>query len=132
MTHTGNEAVARQIFDAFERRDGFALRGLFADDATWTVPGRGAVAGVYRGREEIFRFLGRLPKENGGTYSSRLIDALASRERAAVLYRASGTRNGRTLDHDQGLLFRIEEGVVREVTALPLDPRAFEEFWGDA
>ena len=124
-----NEAVVRHIFDAFGRKQGFALRGLFAADAVWTVPGDGAMAGVYRGREEIFRFLAQLPKETGGTYASRLVDVLVSDERAAALYRASGERHGRRLDLDQVLLFRLEDGLVRDVLALPSDPAAFEDFW---
>ena len=53
------------------------------------------MAGTFTGRDEIFAFLGRLPKETDGTYSSSLIDVLASDDRAAALYRASGERNGR-------------------------------------
>jgi uncharacterized protein len=124
-----NEAIVRRIFDAFARKEGLALRGLFAEDAVWFVPGRGAMAGTYGGREAIFRFLGRLPKETGGTYRSELTDVLASESRAAALYRARGTRHGRTLELDQLLLFRIEGGLVREVLALPSDPGAFEAFW---
>lgn len=129
MSAAENAAVVRQIFDAFARKEGLALRGLFAEDAVWTVPGRGVMAGVYEGREAIFRFLARLPKETGGTYGSRLVDVLASDDRAAALYRASGSREGRTLELDQVLLFRIEDGLVRHVLALPSDPDAFEEFW---
>jgi uncharacterized protein (TIGR02246 family) len=124
-----NAALARRIFDAFARQDGFALRGLFAEDAVWTVPGQGAMAGVYRGREAIFRFLGRLPKETAGTYASQLIDVLASDDRAAALYRASGERRGRRLDIDQVLLFKITDGIITAVTALPSDPDAFDAFW---
>jgi hypothetical protein len=87
------------------------------------------MAGVHRGRDEIFRFLARLPKETGGTYGSTLRDVLASEDRAAALYTARGTRRGRTLELEQVLLFRIEDGLVREVLALPSDPEAFEEFW---
>jgi hypothetical protein len=124
-----NEALVRAIFDAFARKEGFALRGLFAEDAIWSVPGRGVMAGVYRGRDEIFRFLARLPKETDGTYGSSLQDVLASDGRAAALYTAKGTRHGRTLELDQVLLFRIDDGLVRGVLALPSDPEAFEEFW---
>jgi ketosteroid isomerase-like protein len=124
-----NEALVRRVFDAFARKQGFALRELFADDAVWVVPGTGAMAGTFRGRAEIFGFLGRLPKETGGTYGSRLIDVLASDERAAALYRASGERGGRRLELDQVLLFRIDDGLVREVLALPSDPAAFDTFW---
>ena len=124
-----NAALARRIFDAFARKNGLALRDVFADDAVWTVPGSGVMAGEYRGRDQIFRFLGRLSKETGGTYSSRLIDVLASDDRAAVLYRASGARHGRSLDLDQVLLFTVRGGVVTDVVALPSDPDAFESFW---
>jgi ketosteroid isomerase-like protein len=124
-----NEALVRKIFDAFARKEGFALRGLFAEDAVWVVRGGGVMAGIHRGRDEIFRFLAKLPKETGGTYGSSLRDVLVSDERAAALYTARGTRHGRTLELDQILLFRIEGGLVREVLALPSDPRAFEEFW---
>lgn len=124
-----NEDVVRRIFDAFARKEAFALRDLFAADAVWTVPGDGVMAGVHRGREAIFRFLGRLPKETRGTYTSSLVDVLASDGRAAALYRASGDRLGRRLDLDQVLLFRLEAGLVVEVLALPGDPAAFEAFW---
>ena len=129
MSRAANEALVRSIFDAFSRKEGFALRGLFAEDAVWTVPGRGVMAGVHRGRDEIFRFLARLPKETDGTYGSALRDVLASDGRAAALYTARGTRRGRTLELEQVLLFRIEDGLVREVLALPGDAEAFEEFW---
>lgn len=129
MVRARNEALVRRIFDAFEQKRGIALRDVFARDATWTVPGRGVMAGTFSGRDEIFAFLGRLPKQTNGTYSSSLIDVLASDDRAAALYRASGERNGRRLELDQVLLFRIEDGLVQEVLALPSDPAAFEEFW---
>ena len=124
-----NEALVRAIFDAFARKEGLRLRHVFAEEAVWTVPGGGVMAGVYRGPEEILRFLARLPKETEGTYGSRLIDVLASDKRAAALYRATGERHGRSLDLDQLLLFRFEGGVVHEVLALPADPAVFEAFW---
>ena len=77
-SRAANEDVVRRIFDAFAQKQGFALRGLFAPDAVWTVPGDGTMAGVHRGREAIFRFLARLPKETDGTTRSQLVDVLAS------------------------------------------------------
>jgi ketosteroid isomerase-like protein len=124
-----NTAIVERIFDAFARKEGLALRGLFAEDAVWSVPGNGVMAGQYEGREAIFRFLVKLPKETNGTYGSELIDVLASDRRAAALYRARGTRNGRTLEQDQVLVFGIADGLVRSVLALPSDPDAFESFW---
>jgi ketosteroid isomerase-like protein len=117
------------MFESFAQKNAFGLHGLFADDAVWIVPGNGVMAGTYHGREEILRFLGRLPKETDGTYASELLDVLASDTRAAALYRARGSRRGRTLELDQVLLVRIEGGLVRQVLALPSNPDAFETFW---
>lgn len=129
MPAADNEALVRHIFDAFARKQGFSLRECFADDAVWHVPGSGVMSGTHRGKHEIFRFLANLPKLTDGTYGSRIIDVLASDERAAGLYRAHGERHGRTLEIDQLLLFTIRDGLVHEVLALPSDPAAFEEFW---
>jgi ketosteroid isomerase-like protein len=129
VAETENEAIVRRIFDAFARQEGLALRGLFAEEAVWSVPGRGIMAGTYEGREAIFRFLVKLPKETDGTYRSELIDVLTSENRAAALYRARGARHGRALELDQVLLFDFEDGLVRRVLALPSDPDAFETFW---
>ena len=129
MSAAENTAIVERIFDAFARKEGLALRGLFAEDAVWSVPGNGVMAGLYEGREAIFRFLVKLPKETDGTYGSELIDVLASDHRAAALYRAHGTRNGQTLEQDQVLVFGIADGLVRSVLALPSDPGAFESFW---
>jgi ketosteroid isomerase-like protein len=124
-----NAALVRRIMEAFANKEGFALRECFAEDAVWHVPGAGIMAGTYRGRAEIFRFLARLPKETEGTYRSKFIDALASETRGAGLYRVRGEREGRAIDIDQLLLFTIRDGVVTEVLALPTDPAAFEAFW---
>ncbi|MGL6278023.1 MAG: nuclear transport factor 2 family protein [Gaiella sp.] len=129
MAAAENEALVRAVFDAFARKQGMALRGVFAEDAVWVVPGTSGVAGTYRGRDEIFRFLGRLPRETDGTYASELVDVLASDGRAAALYRATGERRGRALDLLQLLLFTVEAGQVTEVLALPSDPVAFDVFW---
>lgn len=129
MPAAANEALVRRIFEAFARKEGFSLRDCFADDAVWHVPGSGVMSGTYRGKHEIFRFLANLPKLTNGTYGSRIVDVLASDERAAGLYRAFGERNGRRLELDQLLLFTIRDGLVHEVLALPTDPAAFEEFW---
>lgn len=124
-----NAALVRRIMEAFARKEGFALRDCFAEDAVWHVPGAGVMSGTYRGRSEIFRFLTSLSRHTDGTYGSVFIDALASEERGAGLYRATGRRNGRTLDLDQLLLFTIRDGLVVEVLALPSDPAAFDAFW---
>jgi ketosteroid isomerase-like protein len=131
MSVEENLTLVRRIMEAFANKDGFALRDCFAEGATWHVPGGGVMSGTYRGRTEIFRFLARLPKLTDGTYRSTFVDALASEERGAGLYRAMGERHGRSIDIDQVLLFTIRNGLVTEVLAVPIDPAAFDAFWAE-
>ncbi len=122
--------VVRRIFDAFARKQGFALRDLFAPDAVWTVPGR------RRDGRRLPRTRGRSSASSPGCRrrrAGRTRRGSSTCSRATTgrppLYRASGERHGRRLDLDQVLLFRLEDGLVREVLALPSDPAAFEDFW---
>jgi uncharacterized protein len=86
------------------------------------------MSGEYRGRREVVEFLRRTGLETGGTYRSVLHTSLADDDWAVAIYRATGSRNGIDLDVEQALVIRIEDGLWREVTAVPLDA-GFERFW---
>jgi len=123
-----NAELVRRGFDAF-RRDPLALARLLAEDAVWRVPGRNRMTGEYRGRAEIFPFLRSTGDLTGGTYGTELRWVVADDERAVALYRATGEREGRRLDIEQLLLLCLRDGQWAEITAVPLDPYAFDEFW---
>ncbi|MBA3347949.1 MAG: hypothetical protein H0T13_05260 [Actinobacteria bacterium] len=46
-----------------------------------------------------------------------------------AVYRARGEREGRTLDIEQALLVRVEDGRWADIRAQPLDAAAFDAFW---
>jgi ketosteroid isomerase-like protein len=119
----------RRVFDAFAGGDPRALFEVIAEDAVWRVPGNVQVARTYRGRAEIFELFRETRRLTDGTYRSELRWALADDDHAVAVYRASGTRLGRTIDIDQVLVIRLDEGRWIDVLALPTDPAAFEAFW---
>ena len=119
----------RRVFAAFTGGDARALFDVIAEDAVWRVPGNVQVARTYRGRPEIFGLFRETRRLTDGTYRSELRWALAGDEHAVAVYRATGARLGRTIDIDQVLLIRLEEGRWIEVLALPTDPLAFQAFW---
>jgi ketosteroid isomerase-like protein len=118
-----------RVFDAFRGGDPRALFELIAEDAVWIVNGTVPVAQEYRGRERIFELFRMTRRLTGGTYLSELKWSLADGEHAVAVYRARGSRLGRTLDIDQVLLIAHRDGVWTHVTAIPSDPPAFEAFW---
>jgi uncharacterized protein len=122
-----NAALVRRLFAAFGN-DPMAVAAALARDIVWRVPGNTVMSGEYRGRREVVEFLRRTGLETGGTYRSRLHTVFADDEWAVAIYRAMGSRNGIDLDVDQALVIRIADGVLQEVTAVPLDS-AFEQFW---
>jgi ketosteroid isomerase-like protein len=122
-------AGIRRVFDAFGGGDPRALFEVIAEDAVWLVNGTVPVAQRYEGRGRIFELFRETRRLTDGTYLSKLRWALADDEHAVAVYRARGSRLGRTLDIDQVLLIDHEGGIWKKITAIPSDPPAFEAFW---
>ena len=122
-----NAALVRRVFAAFGN-DPMAVSAAFSREIVWRVPGNTVMSGEYRGRRDVVEFLRRTGLETGGTYRSRLHTVFADDDWAVAIYRASGRRNGIDLDVDQALVMRVADGVISDVTAVPLDS-AFERFW---
>lgn len=119
----------RRVFAAFAGGDRRALFDVIAVEAEWLVPGTAPVSRLYRGREEIFGLFRDTRRLTDQTYRSELRWALADDEHGVAVYRASGTRLGRSLDIDQVLLIDLADGRWRRIVALPADPTAFANFW---
>ena len=122
-----NAALTRRVFAAFGR-DPKVISAAMSREVVWRVPGNTMMSGEYHGRREVVEFLRRTGLETDGTYRSSLKEVLANDDWAVAIYRAYGTRNGIDLDVDQALVIRCEEGLWKEVTAVPLDD-AFDAFW---
>jgi hypothetical protein len=117
------------MFEAFATGDVAGLGDALAADAVWHVPGSGINAGDHVGAEAIVEMLRRARSSPDHDYHPELIDVTASDRHAVVIYKARGERRGRTLDLDQLVLMRIENGIVVEVTAYPRSQQEFDEFW---
>jgi uncharacterized protein len=123
-----NAELLERAFAAFGR-DPLVVARTIADDAVWRVPGAGPMSGEYRGRDEILRFLRQTVVLTGGTYRTTLSYVVADDDRAVAVYRASGTRDTRSIDIDQALFCKIRDAQLLDVTAVPFDFPAFEAFW---
>jgi hypothetical protein len=126
-TEHPNAALVRRVFAAFGK-DAMAISAAFSRDVVWRVPGDTVMSGEYHGRRDVIAFLSRTGVETGGTYRSRLHTVFGDADWAVAIYRATGSRNGVDLDVDQALVIRMADGLIQDVTAVPLDA-AFERFW---
>ena len=129
MSEHPNAARAREGFERFIAGDPEGLLELFAPHAVWHVPGENAMAGEHSGLDEILAFLRRTRELTDGTYQVELLWVVADDEHVVPLYRARGRRGERTLDIEQALFIRVEDGLWVDVRAQPLDQAAFDAFW---
>jgi hypothetical protein len=127
LPHSNAELLER-AFAAFGR-DALTVARTLAHDVVWRVPGDTVMSGEYRGRDDVLQFLRQTRVQSDNTYRTELKYVVADDERAVAVYRARGERKGRTLDIEQALFCVIREGVLVDVTAVPLDYPAFVEFW---
>jgi uncharacterized protein len=129
MAHP-NEELVRRGYEAFAAADIATLNEIFADDIVWHAAGRNQLAGTYRGKEEVFGVFQRVAELSGGTFKLEIHAILADDDHAVVLARATGEREGRTLDDNTIQVFHVKDGKVTEQWLHPGDAYTSDEFWG--
>ena len=126
---TQNIAVVRRGYEAFAKGDIETLTTLFSANAEWHGVGAGILRGNYRGVQAILEYFGQLARGTDGTMRAVPETIAASGDHVFVLERVTGKRKGKTQDAKSVLLFRLDNGVVTEVSEFQFDHPAFAEFW---
>jgi hypothetical protein len=129
MSAETNATLVRTLIDEFQRGDLAAVATHFAPDAIWELPGRGSLAGQYKGPEAIVGFLARSFELSGGTLRLEVLDVLASDGGAAHVQRVSAEHDGRRLDCVEVLAHEIRDGLIVRTHHRP-DPYAIDAFFG--
>jgi ketosteroid isomerase-like protein len=125
-----NVALVRRGFEAFGTGDIATLTELFHPDATWHAPAVGVLGGDRIGRDAIFAMFGMLGQETNGTF--RAIPstfAAAGDDQVFVRVYATGTRNDKSLESDEMLVFTLAEGKLRDVRFFMFDYPGNVAFW---
>jgi uncharacterized protein len=128
-TEAQNIEVMRRGYEAFAKGDIETLKTLFSAHANWNQTETGVLPGNYRGAQAILEYFGQLAHESQGSLRVEPQTMAASGDHVFVLERVTGTRNGKTLDTTDVLVFKLNNGVVTEVTNFPSNHRADVQFW---
>lgn len=120
MTDDADLDLVRRTFAAFARGDLAELTQCFAPDVEQFVPGKHALAGVFRGVDNVVACLGDTAAAADGTMTVTLEDVLSNTDGQVIaVYRLRASRAGKVLDqreaptrrrpkasgHDGGLAF---------------------------
>jgi len=131
MTPAEEDAnVIRRGYQAFNTGDIRALHELFDEEVSWHTPGHSPIAGDHRGRAAVFAQFARYGGESEGTFKAALQQVLAGDDgRAAGLHHSSGMRNGKRLDVDCCIEFRVRDGKIVSGREHFFDLHAWDAFW---
>ena len=109
-----NTERIRGGYDAFNKADIEALTDLFAEDAVWHSPGRGAVAGDHKGRDATFAYFGRLAELTDGTFRANLHSLVAEGDTVIARQTNTATRGERQLNVNVCVVFDMRDGRIVE------------------
>ncbi len=130
MAEHPSAQLVRKGYEAFTRGDMEALRGMIAADATHHVPGSGALSGDFKGRDEILDMYRRIAEETDGTFTVELRQILVDgRGHAVALHHATADRNGKHMDADGCIVFRIVGDRMTDLDECVADLDAANDFW---
>jgi uncharacterized protein len=124
-----NIEVMRRGYEAFAKGDIETLKTFFAPDANWNQTETGVLPGNYKGAQAILEYFGMLAHESQGSLRVEPQTMAASGDLVFVLERVTGTRKGKTLDTTDVLVFKLNNGVVTEVSYFPSNHPIDVQFW---
>lgn len=125
-----NAELVRRGYAAFNTADIDTLSELIREDASWYTPGHSPIAGDYQGRDAVFAQFGRQGGDTNGTFRAELREVTADENgRVVGIHHNSGQRNGKQLDVDCCIVFKLEDGKVVSGREHFFDLYNWDEFW---
>jgi ketosteroid isomerase-like protein len=122
------ERIVRRLLDALEARDVAAIGELLADDVVYHFPGRGPVAGAYRGKGEVLGLLGTFARLFDGPLEMSSHDVVASEAHVVDLATYTGSRAGQSFTWNAVRLYHVDADRISEIWLLIGDIYAFDAF----
>ena len=131
MTHPNIEFMRRysETLTAGKAAD---VLPFFAEDLVLHIPGRSPHAGTFRGQDAVLSYYTRVFRDTDGRFQPLGVDdILASDTHAASLVRWRVERNGRELEIDRVVVYRIEDEKIAEIWVRDWDQYAYDELFAD-
>ena len=122
------ERIVRRLLAALEARDVTAIASLLSDDVAYHFPGRGPVAGTYRGRDAVLGLFGALAALFDRPLEMRSHDVVASEAHVLDLATYTGTRGGQSFTWNTVRLYHVDADRISEIWLMIGDVYAFDEW----
>ena len=130
FTDTADAVLVRRTFAAFNDGDFDVLSQILAEDIVWEATGAHPLAGSYKGREEVYGFLGRAVELTEGTLRPHPLDIAGVDGRVLVRSQTTGRRpDGRQVDVEEFMIIEVGGGQVRRVRSSVPEQATWDAFW---
>lgn len=124
-----NAQTIRNLYDAFDNADLETIQNALADDVTLELAGRSALAGTYKGKDEVLGLLGEFISRSEGTFKIAVHDVIANDEHVVVLNQVTAQRGDKSLA-DRGVeVFHLKDGKITGGFFTGMDLYDFDEFF---
>ncbi len=120
------EEIAKAFHATLVSQDWKAMRELFHDDATWTLPGDNAISGTVVGANAVVE-RAQLIASYGLSFELKHI--LLSRDNMALGLHNTGERGGVQLDEHLATVCRLREGRIAEIETCLSDIPGMNRFF---
>jgi len=132
MTAQDNIDFARQAYDAMAAADVDWMLAHMHPEVVFVQGGRFPTAGTYRGPDAVLGHFLEFMTLVEGNFSMTPHDFLGSDERVAAVITVTIGLGGRQLDFDEMHVFKIVDGLLVEMHAVPFNPYEVDEFFASA
>jgi ketosteroid isomerase-like protein len=126
MAHP-NEETARSVTEALSRRDMEAFFSYQTDDVVLHFPGRGPMAGDYRGRDGMAQLFQQQMRMLDSPPEIETHDVLANDDHAVVLNTVRATRGGQASEQQQVVVMHFRDGKIAETWLQFSDQQSMDE-----
>ncbi|RRC96605.1 nuclear transport factor 2 family protein [Prevotella sp. OH937_COT-195] len=120
----------RLFYTALAQGDFETVSALLADDLVWHQPGKGALSGIYNGKQNVFAHLGKMAQLSNGTFAIDQVDYVT--ENGDLVVAAIGfavSASGHSMEMKGVDLFRFENGLIKEVWLFSEQIEEEDRFW---
>ena len=130
MTSQDFADVVRRGYHGFNTADIALLTRVFDTNSTWETPGKSPIAGLRKGRDNVFAHFGTYGNDTDGTFKAELQFVGADADgRVVGVHRNIGVRKGRKLDTQCCIVFQVKDGRILSGKEHFFDLYNWDAFW---
>ena len=124
------EDIIRRGYKAFGEGDMETLGSLYSPNVVQSQPGNNQTSGEHNGVDNVMALYGKLFELSDGTFSVDLKSVKTQGDKVVSVHRATGKREGKTLDADETIDFTFSGDKISRLDLTYADQAAEDAFWG--